>query len=167
MIEIALLAPLLLKNAIFSPTKDSLYESVEHTSLIAQATPFIAETDGFRFELAGCSVTQNVAEPYRCNFLVENIGNRAREISINGDVAPQRTSYIVDSQGTTIPATSINVASDTQTYYAGTNAQPSVPFRTSLFLEALPDGDVRFIELYCTALGGSRSQFSVKFLLDQ
>lgn len=165
MIEVLLSMSLLFENTM-SFIKGTRYESLERTASVAQVTSYVSETDGFRFELAGCNATQNVNEPYTCNFLVENTGNKARDISIYGDVAPEGTSYIVDSQGITIPATSVTVAGNTQTFYAGATAQPRVPIRASLFLEAVPNSDIRFIELYCVASGGSRSYFSAKFLLN-
>jgi len=164
MLKIALSVPFILGGIISSSSAQILSTSEGRSIQVAQAMPSIVETDGFRFQLVGCEENPNVREPYRCNFLVENIGNRSREISIYGDVAPANTSSLNDSQGQQIFATSVTVAGTSQTYYAGTNSRPGVPFRASIFYEAIPDGDVRFIDVSCVALGGARAYFRAEFL---
>ncbi len=141
----------------------------ESTSVVAQTTsdqseePVITEIRQFRFEFANCERTRNPESPYRCNFLVENIGRDSVPISINGDVAPQRTSYIVDRQGRRINATMIDVAGDRQSFYGTAQAPPGVPMRVSLFLETVPVEEVSYIELYCTAPRDPGQQFSATF----
>lgn len=172
MIDIALITSLLLNATEFKSLNTTTEISKQLTETISfvkpkvDRTPIITEIRQFRFELARCITTQNPESPYRCDFLVENIGRDTVPISINGDVAPQRTSYLVDTQGRRIAATMVDAAGDRQTFYGTAQAPPNVPLRVSVFFEAVPDGQVSFIELFCTAPRNPGQRFSATFRIE-